>query len=83
VLVQNAHRPVVVFTHAPPIGTGLKVLQSVHIKNRCAYLNHSDRWAAVAAAAGASDSSAAEGRALHVTLVSMPLVLPVRAACEG
>lgn len=36
-------RPVVVFTHAPPIGSGLKVVQNVHVKNRCAWLNHSDR----------------------------------------
>eukprot|EP00798_Chlamydomonas_sp_ICE-L_P001369 gene1369-32733_t len=36
-------RPVIVFSHAPPIGCGLKVLQNVHVKNRCAWLNHSDR----------------------------------------
>lgn len=36
-------RPVVIFTHAPPMGCGLKVLQEVHVKNRCAWLNHSDR----------------------------------------
>jgi hypothetical protein len=27
-------RPVLVFTHAPPLGCGLKVLQEVHVKNR-------------------------------------------------
>lgn len=34
-------RPVVVFTHAPIIGSGLKVVQAVHVKNRCAWVNHS------------------------------------------
>ncbi|PSC75593.1 calcineurin-like phosphoesterase [Micractinium conductrix] len=34
-------RPVVVFTHAPILGSGLKVVQTVHVKNRCAWLNHS------------------------------------------
>ncbi|KAF5837188.1 Metallo-dependent phosphatase-like protein [Dunaliella salina] len=42
-LKANQHRPVIVFTHAPPQGCGLKVLQEVHVKNRCAWLNHSDR----------------------------------------
>lgn len=36
-----AGRPVVVFTHAPILGSGLKVVQTVHVKNRCAWLNHS------------------------------------------
>ncbi|CAN0347159.1 unnamed protein product [Discosporangium mesarthrocarpum] len=31
---------VLVFTHAPPMGSGLRVLQDVHIKNQCAWLNH-------------------------------------------
>lgn len=35
------NRPVVLFTHAPPMGSGLKAIQSVHVKNRCAWLNHS------------------------------------------
>lgn len=42
-LSANSNRPVVVFTHAPPIGCGLKVLTEVHVKNRCAWLNHSER----------------------------------------
>lgn len=42
-LAANRHRPVIVFTHAPPLGSGLKVVQNVHVKNRCAWLNHSDR----------------------------------------
>ena len=42
-LEQYQDRPVVVFTHAPPMGSGLKVVQNVHVKNRCAWLNHSDR----------------------------------------
>jgi hypothetical protein len=45
VLQQNTDRPIVIFTHAPPMGSGLKVVQNVHVKNRCAWLNHSDRWA--------------------------------------
>ena len=28
-------KPAVVFTHAPPMGCGLKVLNSLHVKNRC------------------------------------------------
>lgn len=36
-----AGRPVVMFTHAPIMGSGLKALQAVHVKNRCAWLNHS------------------------------------------
>lgn len=36
-----AGRPVVICTHAPAMGSGLKVIQSVHVKNRCAWLNHS------------------------------------------
>jgi hypothetical protein len=37
-----AHRdvPTLVFSHAPPMGCGLRVLQAVHVKNRCAWLNH-------------------------------------------
>ena len=52
VLQENAEAPsrrkVAIFTHAPPAGCGLRVLHSVHVKNRCAWLNHSDsrsvRW---------------------------------------
>ena len=29
-------KPVVIATHAPPLGCGLKVLNDLHIKNRCA-----------------------------------------------
>ncbi|CAB1102864.1 unnamed protein product [Ectocarpus sp. CCAP 1310/34] len=32
---------VMVFSHAPPMGSGLRVVQGVHIKNQCAWLNHS------------------------------------------
>lgn len=41
-LARNADRPVFVFTHAPPIGSGLTSLQEVHVRNRCAWLNHSE-----------------------------------------
>jgi hypothetical protein len=49
-----AHRdvPTLVFSHAPPMGCGLRVLQAVHVKNRCAWLNHGgapERFAAIAA----------------------------------
>lgn len=37
-----SHTPVIVFSHAPPAGCGLRVVQGVHVRNRCAYLNHSD-----------------------------------------
>eukprot|EP01025_Chloroclados_australasicus_P048044 TRINITY_DN5431_c0_g1_i3.p1 TRINITY_DN5431_c0_g1~~TRINITY_DN5431_c0_g1_i3.p1 ORF type:complete len:489 (+),score=62.67 TRINITY_DN5431_c0_g1_i3:838-2304(+) len=40
-LNKYAHKPVVVFTHAPPLGCGLRVINKVHVKNRCAWLNHS------------------------------------------
>ncbi|GFR41890.1 hypothetical protein Agub_g2676, partial [Astrephomene gubernaculifera] len=33
--------PFIITSHAPPMGCGLKVIQEVHIKNRCAWLNHS------------------------------------------
>jgi len=36
-------RPVVVLTHAPPQGCGLRSVQAVHVRNRCAWLCHSDR----------------------------------------
>ncbi|KAL6762491.1 Metallo-dependent phosphatase-like protein [Haematococcus lacustris] len=42
-LQESGQRPVLVFTHAPPQGCGLKVIEEVHVKNRCAWLNHSDR----------------------------------------
>jgi hypothetical protein len=34
-------RPVVVFSHAPILGSGLRAVQAVHVKNRCAWANHS------------------------------------------
>ncbi|GLC68750.1 hypothetical protein PLESTF_000732800 [Pleodorina starrii] len=40
-LADNPTTPFIVLTHAPPMGCGLKVIQEVHIKNRCAWLNHS------------------------------------------
>jgi len=32
---------VIVFTHAPPMGAGLRVLQKNHVVNGCCWLNHS------------------------------------------
>lgn len=40
-LQDAAGGPVVLFTHAPIMGSGLKVVQAVHVKNRCAWVNHS------------------------------------------
>jgi len=41
-LREYQDRPVFVFTHAPFLGCGLRVLQTVHLKNRCAWLNQTD-----------------------------------------
>lgn len=30
----------IVFSHAPPLGCNLQVLQDVHLKNGCAFINH-------------------------------------------
>ena len=35
-----ATTPVIIASHAPPAGCGLRVVQDVHVRNRCAYLNH-------------------------------------------
>lgn len=32
---------ILVFSHAPIIGSGLRVLENVHVRNGCAWLNHS------------------------------------------
>ena len=37
---EKEGNPVIIFTHAPPAGCGLRVVQAVHVRNRCAYLNH-------------------------------------------
>lgn len=34
---------VIVFSHAPPMGSGLRVLQENHVVNGCCWLNHSGR----------------------------------------
>ncbi len=34
---------VFVFTHAPPMGSGLRVLQENHVVNGCCWLNHSSK----------------------------------------
>lgn len=41
VLKEAQGEPVVMFSHAPILGSGLKAVQAVHVKNRCAWLNHS------------------------------------------
>lgn len=51
-LAANRGVPTLVFSHAPPMGSGLRVLQAVHVKNRCAWLNHGEapqRFAEIAA----------------------------------
>jgi hypothetical protein len=42
-LAKHSDKPVFVFTHAPPMGSNLASLQEVHVRNRCAWLNHSHR----------------------------------------
>lgn len=42
-LAQNRTRPTFVFSHAPIIGSGLRVLQSIHLKCPNAWMNHTDR----------------------------------------
>ncbi|HUY36081.1 MAG TPA: metallophosphoesterase [Pirellulales bacterium] len=42
-LAENRRRPTFVFSHAPPLGSGLRVLQSIHLKCPNAWLNHTDR----------------------------------------
>lgn len=42
-LERNRRRPTFVFSHAPIIGSGLRVLQSIHLKCPNAWLNHTDR----------------------------------------
>ena len=39
-LAANRDTPTLVFSHAPPAGSGLRTLPAVHVKNRCAWLNH-------------------------------------------
>lgn len=41
VLDEVKGEPVVMLSHAPILGSGLKAIQAVHVKNRCAWLNHS------------------------------------------
>jgi hypothetical protein len=42
-LAANRRRPTFIFSHAPPLGSGLRVLQSIHLKCPNAWLNHTDR----------------------------------------
>ena len=35
-LAANRDMPTLVFSHAPPAGSGLRTLPAVHVKNRCA-----------------------------------------------
>ena len=42
VVQNNAHRPIYVFTHAPILGSGLKVLQSLHLKVPNVWVNHTE-----------------------------------------
>ena len=35
---------VLVFSHAPPMGSGLRVLQENHVVNGCCWLNHSSKY---------------------------------------
>ncbi|HVX11773.1 MAG TPA: metallophosphoesterase [Pirellulales bacterium] len=42
-LARHRQRPTFVFSHAPIIGSGLRVLQNIHLKCPNAWLNHTDR----------------------------------------
>ncbi len=42
-LAEHRNRPTFVFSHAPIIGSGLRVLQSIHLKCPNAWMNHTDR----------------------------------------
>lgn len=42
-LSDNRQRPTFVFSHAPIIGSGLRVLQSIHLMCPNAWMNHTDR----------------------------------------
>lgn len=42
-LSANRNRPTFVFSHAPIVGSGLRVLQNIHLKCPNAWLNHTDR----------------------------------------
>ena len=37
-----------VFSHAPPMGSGLRVLQENHVVNGCCWLNHSGKLSLIA-----------------------------------
>ena len=39
---QQQHQPIFVFSHAPILGSGLRILQDVHLRNPNAWLNHAD-----------------------------------------
>ncbi|HEV3021345.1 MAG TPA: metallophosphoesterase, partial [Pirellulales bacterium] len=41
-LAENRRRPTFIFSHAPPMGSGLRVLQSIHLMCPNAWLNHTD-----------------------------------------
>ena len=42
-LARNRSRPTFVFAHAPVLGSGLRVLQNLHLKCPNAWMNHTDR----------------------------------------
>jgi hypothetical protein len=42
-LARHRRRPTFVFSHAPILGSGLRVLQSIHLKCPNAWMNHTDR----------------------------------------
>ena len=43
VVKANTHRPIFVFSHAPILGSNLKVLQNLHLKVPNAWINHSHK----------------------------------------
>ena len=42
-LARHRQRPTFVFSHAPILGSGLRVLQNIHLKCPNAWMNHTDR----------------------------------------
>lgn len=41
-LQNQTKRRIFVFSHAPPNGSGIRIIQENHVVNGCCWLNHSD-----------------------------------------
>ena len=69
-LAEAAGRPVVVFTHAPILGSGLKVVQTVHVKNRW---GQRSRWLGRVGQAGAGWGRLGQAGAGWGLWISLPV----------